>query len=148
MSPPLPPSRVNDASVFEVFGIDYASALIMRVYRAVHWEIVTTLITDSFPVASDEQNTILLECESLVDALPITITLETYHDPLALKLAAFPRTSNTVARWKLVKLRVLQLRTSIETMIRPLQRVFTLEVDTGPAEFGVDETDDDKGGVA
>ncbi|KAJ8890282.1 hypothetical protein PR048_009790 [Dryococelus australis] len=177
VSPPLPPSRVNDASVFEVCGIDYAGPFIMRggenvwialftcgVYRIVHLNTGTSLSTDSFlgshsvfysdnatcfrgvenalevlnwdeiqlycsieriqwsfnpPTASwwgrfyermvqtvkrlfrlilgralltpNKLNTILHECESLVNSRPITITSATNHDPVALTLAAFLR---------------------------------------------------------
>ncbi|KAJ8889343.1 hypothetical protein PR048_008842 [Dryococelus australis] len=40
------------------------------------------------------------------------------------------------------------MKTSTGTMICPLQHVFLLEVDMGPAEPGGDETEDNKGGVA
>jgi len=60
-APPLPSNRVRDASVFEIVGIDFAGPLYLRgggkgwiciftcaVYRAVHFELVSTLSTEGF----------------------------------------------------------------------------------------------------
>ncbi|KAJ8884490.1 hypothetical protein PR048_016347 [Dryococelus australis] len=49
--PPLLPSKVNDVSVFEVCGIDYAGPLIMKEYRALYLENVTSGSTDFFLLA-------------------------------------------------------------------------------------------------
>ncbi|XP_043480434.1 uncharacterized protein LOC122510088 [Leptopilina heterotoma] len=60
-SPPLPTNRVRDALVFEVTGVDFAGPLFLRggekawiviftcaVYRAVHFELASSLSTDEF----------------------------------------------------------------------------------------------------
>ncbi|XP_036140495.1 uncharacterized protein LOC118644872 [Monomorium pharaonis] len=60
-TPPLPPHRVRDTTVFEITGIDFAGPLILRgggkawiciftcaVYRAVHFELASTLSTQGF----------------------------------------------------------------------------------------------------
>ncbi|GBM36320.1 hypothetical protein AVEN_163254-1 [Araneus ventricosus] len=60
-APPLPGDRVQDASVFQITGIDYAGPILLReyqkawicvftcaVYRCVHLELVTSLTTDTF----------------------------------------------------------------------------------------------------
>ncbi|XP_035215393.1 uncharacterized protein LOC118188973 [Stegodyphus dumicola] len=60
-APPLPRDRVQDASVFQITGIDYAGPIFLRdykkawiclftcaVYRCVHLELVTSLTTDTF----------------------------------------------------------------------------------------------------
>jgi len=60
-APPLPPDRVRDATVFEIIGIDFAGPLILRgggkgwicvftcaVYRAVHFELASSLSTKDF----------------------------------------------------------------------------------------------------
>ncbi|GBM69388.1 hypothetical protein AVEN_131552-1 [Araneus ventricosus] len=60
-APPLPGDRVQDASVFQITGIDYARPILLReyqkawiclftcaVYRCVHLELVTPLTTDTF----------------------------------------------------------------------------------------------------
>jgi len=60
-APPLPSNRVRDASVFEIVGIDFAGSLYLRgggkgwicistcaVYRAVHFELASTLSTEEF----------------------------------------------------------------------------------------------------
>lgn len=59
--PPLPPDRVHDATIFEIVGVDFAGPLILRgkgkewiciftcaVYRAVHFELASTLSTQGF----------------------------------------------------------------------------------------------------
>jgi len=59
---PLPPNRVRDATIFEIVGVDFAGLLILRsgggkawiciftcaVYRAVHFELASTLSTQGF----------------------------------------------------------------------------------------------------
>jgi len=60
-SPPLPPDCARDARVFEIIGIDFTGSLFLRgggkgwiyiftcaVYRAVHFELATTLSTQGF----------------------------------------------------------------------------------------------------
>lgn len=60
-APPLPPDRVRDATIFEIVGVDFAGPLILRgggkgwiciftcaVYRAVHFELASTLSTQVF----------------------------------------------------------------------------------------------------
>ncbi|GBM96802.1 hypothetical protein AVEN_8164-1 [Araneus ventricosus] len=60
-APPLPGDRVQDASVFQITGIDYAGPILLReyqnawiclltyaVYRCVHLELVTSSTTDTF----------------------------------------------------------------------------------------------------
>lgn len=60
-APPLSLNRVRDATIFEIVGVDFAGPLILRsggkawiciftcaVYRAVHFELASTLSTQSF----------------------------------------------------------------------------------------------------
>ncbi|XP_071653393.1 uncharacterized protein [Temnothorax longispinosus] len=61
LSPALPGKRVRDAAVFEITGMDYAGPLFLRdktkawvclftcaIYRAVHFELVSSLTTENF----------------------------------------------------------------------------------------------------
>ncbi|KAJ8893251.1 hypothetical protein PR048_005842 [Dryococelus australis] len=142
VSPPLLPSRVNDTSVFEVGSIDYSGLPIIRGGK----KIVTSLSTNTFLLAlwkfiarrgrpsviySDNatcfqgrENALeTLDCDEIQVYCSIQRIQWRYNPPAA-------------SWWGGLYERMVQ------TCVLPL------EVDMGPAEPGVDETEDNKGGVA
>ncbi|GBL76691.1 hypothetical protein AVEN_53386-1 [Araneus ventricosus] len=144
VSAPLPEDRVRDAYVFEVVGVDLCGPLYLKnktkcwavlftcaVYRAVHIELVTSLSTDSFILALRRIEYLghLREFSKICNESKIK-----EGDIVLIGDSNVKRINWPLGRviklylGKDKKARLVEIQTKSGSFLRPIQRLFPLEI--------------------